>query len=218
MSKGKICFIVSDADKSHHFEALFQGIQNAGYEVSLIFISETLPHLFSVFQKNGFSVEFIRYRGKFDMLGTAYRLYKILDGIKPDVVHTHLFKAAFLGLPSAKLLGIKNRIQTRHHSNESHLYYPHAVKYDRLINRFSSHIIAISENVRQVLIQKENADPKKVILIHHGFDFEKFVAEASVVSLLKEKYCLGNHYPVIGVISRFSQSMVGHRYDKGDDP
>lgn len=204
MSKNSLCFIVSDVNKSHQLEALFQGIQNFGYEVSLIFISEKSPELYSNFERRGFSVEFIKCRGKTDMPKAALRLYKVLSEIKPDIVHTHLFKAAFLGLPAAKLCGVKKRVQTRHHANETHFYYPHAVRYDKFNNWLSSVIIAISKNVFDVLVEMEGVNPGKIKIVHHGFKLEDFSADPSVVDTLKQKYQLNDFYPVIGVISRFS--------------
>ena len=41
---------------------------------------------------------------------------ELLLKIKPHTVHTHLFDANLSGLMAAKLLGIKKRIYTRHHS------------------------------------------------------------------------------------------------------
>ncbi|MCW5959739.1 MAG: glycosyltransferase family 4 protein [Pyrinomonadaceae bacterium] len=204
MKKSKICFIVSDVNKSHQLEALFNGVRDTGYEVSLVFISDSLPELFLTFRKSGFLVKFIECHGKTDMLRAALQLYRILAEIKPDIVHTHLFKAAFLGLPIAKLQKIKKRVQTRHHADEAHLYYPHAVRYDRFSNWLSSTIVAVSNNVSKILVEIEGVRPDKIKVVHHGFNLEDFVAEPSKILALKEKYQLNGCYPVIGAVSRFT--------------
>ncbi len=129
------------------------------------------------------------------------KLRRIFKEIKPDIVHTHFVNASLAGLFAAKLSGIKARVHTRHHSTECHNYYPHAVYYDKIINSLAAKIIAITEMVREVLIERENANPAKIEVIWHGFDFENF--KPSEAAEVGELYQLTDSYPVIGVISRF---------------
>ena len=201
--KQSVCYLVSDVNESNQLNALFQAISQIEYTVSLIFIGEKIQKIYNLFDSKGYQVKFIKCTGKADMLSAFFQLYRILGEIKPDVIHTHLLKAAILGMPAAKLRGIKKRVQTRHHSNEMHMYHPHAVRYDKFINRLSLHIIAISNNVFKVLTQDEGVNLNKISIIHHGFNFEDFVTNPSTVSSLKEKYQLNGDFPVIGAISRF---------------
>ena len=77
------------------------------------------------------------------------------------MVHTHLFEASLLGLSAAKFTRVKRRIYTRHHSTYHHEYYPKAIKYDRLINFLATEIVAISNNVKEVLRRKEGVAENK---------------------------------------------------------
>jgi glycosyltransferase involved in cell wall biosynthesis len=131
---------------------------------------------------------------------------KLFFKLKPDVVHVHLIDACLTTMPVAFLMGVKKRIYTRHHSTYHFDYFPHAVKYDKLINSLSTNIIAISKNVENVLVNKENVNSNKVQIIHHGFELNKFVETNSAnISILKSKYNPNNKTPVIGVISRFTE-------------
>jgi glycosyltransferase involved in cell wall biosynthesis len=127
---------------------------------------------------------------------------RIFREIKPDIVHTHLVNASIVGLAAAKFCGIPRRIHTRHHSVETHFDYPHGVYYDWLINWLSTHVVAISNVVFDVLTTKEKVEPEKVTIVRHGFDLDRFKADESVVAELQDKYGLVDRYPVIGVISR----------------
>ena len=145
---------------------------------------------------------FVEHHSKKDYLKSIFKIYRILIKFKPDVVHCHLLDANLIGLTAAKAACIKQRIYTRHHSTFHHDYFPEAVKYDRLCNRIATDIVAISENVKSVLIEKEKCNLKKIHLMHHGFDLEKFKAENTCD--LKLKYGLTEtDSPIIGVIARY---------------
>ena len=86
------------------------------------------------------------------------------------------------------------------------LFRSHAVKYDRLMNRLATTIIAISKNVEAILIEREGASREKVVVIHHGFDLSKFTeVDEESVQRLALKYNPLHKKPVVGVISRFTE-------------
>ncbi|EKD26639.1 MAG: hypothetical protein ACD_79C01085G0001, partial [uncultured bacterium] len=53
-----------------------------------------------------------------------FRLWHILKNEKPDIFHSHLWRSDFIGIPIARLAGIKSCFSTRHN-----------VKYFRGINK-----------------------------------------------------------------------------------
>src|SRR5204863_3109374 len=103
-----------------------------------------------------------------------------------------------------RLAGVEKRIYSRHHGSYHHEYFPTAIKYDRFINFLSTDIVAISENVKNILIGYEGVPEEKIHLIHHGFDLDSFrnVSEEKI-ELMKQKYLPESAYPVVGVISRY---------------
>ena len=104
---------------------------------------------------------------------------------------------------AARLAGVKKRIYSRHHGSYHHEYFPSAIKYDRFINFLSTDVVAISENVKNILID-EGVAPEKIHLIHHGFDLDAFRnVTAEKINQMKAKYLPAPGYPVFGVISRY---------------
>ncbi len=78
-------------------------------------------------------------------------------------------------------------------------------KIDKFINSMATHILAISENVKNILITEEGVSPEKIRLIHHGFDLDKFATVPNTeVEGLSLKYNPGKRKPVIGVVARYS--------------
>src|ERR1700733_10270619 len=164
--KKRICHITSFLEYSLYIEAIAAFLDEEKYDVTFIFLNPRPGPLQEKLAAGGHHVEWIKYRGKKDLPSAIWQLRKLFSRIKPDVVHTHLVDASLAGLIAARLSGIKSRMHTRHHSTECHVYYPHGVYYDKLINSFSTGIIATTQIVKDTLIDLENADPKKIHLLN----------------------------------------------------
>jgi glycosyltransferase involved in cell wall biosynthesis len=151
-----------------------------------------------------FPFERIYCKSKKDWVPAFFKLRKSLKKLKPDVVHCNLFVANILGLSAAKWLGVRQRIYTRHHSSLHHIYFKKGVFWDKLCNRFATRIIAISGMVKKILVEWEQADPKKIVLVPHGFELEVFsrVDEARVAAFMQRLQLQNENY-VVGVVSRF---------------
>jgi glycosyltransferase involved in cell wall biosynthesis len=56
------------------------------------------------------------------------------------------------------------------------------------------------------LVEKEDVNPSKIELIHHGFPLEKFSkVDSASINNLKIKYKLTEAYPIIGVVARHTK-------------
>lgn len=199
----KIVHVFSDVDQSHLIKTFGLAMDREEYDVGFVFIGEKEPLLHDFFRGRGLRSEFIQFRGKRDYISTIGKVRNIFRRSRPDIVHTHLVEGSIVGLTAAALAGISRRIHTRHHGVESHVYYPHGVYYDRYNNFLSKKIIAISDVVAEVLLEREGVDREKVVTIPHGFNLENFNVDAAATGMLKRKYGLEGHYPVIGSIARF---------------
>lgn len=97
-----------------------------------------------------------------------------------DIVNAHLFEPTLLALTAARLQGRKT-VVTRHHSDA--LYrIPSRWKralylgLERYINANTDHIIAPSQLVQEILIEREHVPAHKVSLIPYGQTLERFSA------------------------------------------
>ena len=213
MKDKRITFIISNVSKAIAFEWITDELSQKGFKISFLILGNSKPTEFTNYlEENGVSYQTFTLGSKLKWFSLIYQLYSSLKELKPDLVHTHLVEASLLGLIAAKCAGIKLRISTRHHSTFHHQYHPKAVLYDRVINRLSTKIIAISPNVKKVLIENENVVPSKVTLIPHGFDLEAFARVSNNrVELLREKYHIPNNAYVVGSIGRYF-SLKGIQY------
>lgn len=200
-----LTYIISDIDKALSFEWIATAFaQESNYNLRFILLNPGPTHLEEWLKKEGFTAERVRYRGKKDLLSALIRVRSLLKQFGTKVVHCHLFGANVVGLLAAKSLGIRQRIYTRHHSSFHHVYFPRAVYYDRLINYLATDIVAISGNVKEVLIEREKVKAKKIHLIPHGFELGLFQEVGHErVQAIRTKYHLSPEAsPVIGVIAR----------------
>jgi len=203
-AKKKITYVISLVSHSLLFERTLALLNRDKYELTVVLLHSHKTEFESNIADFGISVYRIDYKSKKDIPTATARMGKLFRKIKPDIVHTHLFEGSLIGSVAARVAGIKRRVHTRHDATIHHDYFPSAVKYDKLINRLSTDIISITENVKNILTEKENAPAEKITVIHHGFRIEDFSELSSDESSeIKQKYSSIKGSPVIGVVSRF---------------
>lgn len=200
----KVDYIISNVHKAVAFEWIVDALAD-DFDFHFILLAKDKNTPLSHFlESRGVSNEFIALGSKSSWPIVWLKILFSLMKRRAEVVHTHLFEASLLGLSAAKMAGIKQRIHTRHHSTYHHKYFPKAVKYDRLINGFSTDIIAISKNVESILKDLEEVDGSKIHLIYHGFDLERFrIIDSHKLELLRKKYQVPQDRFIIGCISRY---------------
>jgi glycosyltransferase involved in cell wall biosynthesis len=204
--KIKVTYIISNINKAVSFEWVSELIDKNKIELSFILLNADNSDLEKYLISNGFYVKRIKYKNKFSIPKALFCTIIFLIKQKPQAVHTHLFDANIVGLLAAWLCRVKKRIYTRHHSSYHHDFFPKAVKYDELCNYLATDIIAITVVVKEILEKKENVPGNKIQLIHHGFKLNYFhVVPEKEIQIIKQKYSTSGFYPVIGVISRYTE-------------
>jgi glycosyltransferase involved in cell wall biosynthesis len=207
----QVCYIISDINKALAFEWTANALQKK-LDIRFILLNNGNTELEKFLIESGIEVVVVSCRGKRDWPMAWCRIIKQLNAWKPDAIHCHLMQASILGLSAGIFAGVRKRIFTRHHANLHHQYHKKGVLWDRLCNYMATHIIAISDNVKNILVDMDHASPKKIILIPHGFNWESFRdRDDARVKKLREKYNLINKSPVIGCIARFTE-LKGIQY------
>lgn len=182
------------------------------FQLSFLLLNAHSSHLEHFLLEHRFEVKRITCASKKDWPLAWLTIWRWLLSQKPDLVHCHLLTASILGLSAAKFAGIQHRIYTRHHSDYHFRYFPKGVKWDLLCNRLATKIIAPSFAVKKVLVEMEHVPEEKVALIFHGFDLDYFRnVSDEVIHQIEQKYNAEKKFPVIGVISRFTE-LKGIQY------
>ena len=148
---------------------------------------------------------------KKDLVRATWDIYQICKKIKPDVIHSHLFDDALPTMLAGRLAGVKIRANTRGDASYHYYYAPTWFVFDKFNNWNSTHIVAISEECKDFVLDKEKADPIKVTRIHHGIPVKEFTNQSEKdKDFLKNKYNLHGK-KVIGTVSRLIE-WKGYRY------
>lgn len=202
----RVIYIISDVQKALAFEWTADFLKGK-YDLYFILVGEPNTELARYLHQSNIQCFEVTPPQFSSAASIWYRVFLIILRVKPDIVHMHLWRATLLGLPAAWLLGVKQRIFTRHHAMLHYDEYPSGRKWDRLCNFLATDIVAISENIRRILIEKESVRPDKVHLINHGFDLAYFkVVQPERVARLRSKYPIQDvKGPVIGVIARYTE-------------
>lgn len=202
----KITYVISDINRALAFEWIADRLNKDRFDLKFVILNPQRSVLQDYLEARGIPVVWIRCGGKRDWAVAFLKLFLYFLKEKPSVVHCHLQQACILGLSAAKLAGVSTRIHTRHHSSLHHVYFKKGVYWDKLINRLSTRIVAISAPVEEILTKWENVPSAKLVLIPHGFLLEEFSeVDPVLLSSLREKYDLVGKFPVIGVVSRFTE-------------
>ncbi len=200
-----ITYIISDIDKALAFEWVASFIDKDKIKLNFVLLNSENSKLEEFLKAEDINVKRIEIKNRYEFFKAYIMLAVFLISTQPDIVHCHLRTAELIGIPVAFLLRIKRRIYTRHSSTYHHLYHPKGVWVDRVISLLATDIIAISQNVKNVLVDWEHVQQKKIKLIPHGFHLKLFndVPMCQILAI-KDKYNLPVRCTVIGIIARYT--------------
>lgn len=212
----KIVFIVSDTGARDKVVAYFwyaRHFKQRNYRVYFIILDGNYA-LREFLNTEGIPYIVLNYTGKskWDLVSATFKTWCFLLIRRPQVVHTHYFDANLIGLVAAKLAFVRRRIYSRHHGSLAHMLIGGITFYDKIMNWCANKIVAVSENVKTILIEMEGVDGRKIEVIHHGFDFNEIENfDQTRVKAIKEKYKFPSGKKIIGVVSTYHK-MKGVDY------
>ena len=100
------------------------------------------------------------------------KLYRLIKQLNVQVVHTHLFHSSIWGRVVGKIAGVPVMMNTEHGMTLWKKWYH--LFLARLTNSFTDKIIAVSEDIRQIRIDRENVPPQKIVFIPNSVNIEQF--------------------------------------------
>lgn len=133
-------------------------------------------------------------------LGRFLKFVRYLKSEQFDIVHT-LFKDGMrIGIPAAKLAGIKTIIAVRR--SQGYWMTPLDLKITKLINRWVDLIIANSHDTRQWTAEVEGFPPERITVIHNGIELEPIRAlPADTRQQYRAQLGIPPDAPVAGIVA-----------------
>ena len=134
---------------------------------------------------------------------TLIKLWGLIRRFRPHIVHTHTAKAGAVGRVAARLAGVPLVVHTFHGHTFRGYWGPFGsrgvVAIEQMLARLTDRLIAVSDRVRDDLIEFRIAPPEKIAAIPLGLDLEPFAqmerspGEELVVGIVGRLVPVKNH-------------------------
>lgn len=152
--------------------------------------------------------EMYRELNPFKDYKSYYRLRKIIEEFKPDIVHTHAAKAGAVGRLAAIHSGVKVIVHT-FHGHVFHSYFNPVktrmfLEIERYLAGRTTKIVALSELQRDELVNTFKVAPAhKFHIVPLGFDLMKFQTDKEQKRrTFREQYNVADDEISIGIVGR----------------
>ncbi|MGB8986694.1 MAG: glycosyltransferase [Candidatus Sulfotelmatobacter sp.] len=151
-------------------------IPEAGYDVTLGCLRARGPLLERMQGTNVVVREFYP-KGGMDSPAGLYQLLRLswfLKTEKFDIVHTHDLWSNLLGVPAARLAGVRAIVSSRRDLAHFDWYQGKRRTWLRRIQNLGSAVLANATPIRDALIAEDGFAPEKLRVIHNGVDIKRF--------------------------------------------
>ncbi len=101
-------------------------------------------------------------------------LWRLLGNERFDIVHCHLFASNWIAKPMAWLRGCRTRFSHDQCNDALRAENSFFLALDKLTNRLSSKILAVSRSTEDFLRTRENIPADRVVYFPNGVDVRKF--------------------------------------------
>jgi glycosyltransferase involved in cell wall biosynthesis len=178
----QILFLFSDVNASPMLLNIVKNVQQSEFSFKVIVIGEIDLEICKSLQQLGIDPSLITKRSKYGMAQMLACVTSHVFISKPTTILASGQYATILGMLPAFALRVPRRIFIRHHSN---FHTKNKMRFGTLVdfiaNNLSTQIVAVSEVVKEILINDEGVKSAKVVLIRNGIDIERF-AEVSALT------------------------------------
>ncbi|HUN22738.1 MAG TPA: glycosyltransferase family 4 protein [Anaerolineales bacterium] len=139
-------------------------------------------------------------------LQALWQLFRHFRRTRPQIVHTHTFKAGALGRVAARLAGVPLVFHT-FHGHVFHGYYsPYLSRVIVWVEWFlallTTRIVTISQALKQDLVGYHIAPADKIVVVPLGFDLQPFAQNSSLRGQLHQELKLSADVPLVGIVGR----------------
>ena len=197
----------------NHLLTLLAHLDKSRFEVELCILAEPqhiplLQNYAAQLEAAGVHVVFQPMRRHLDerLIG---KLRGYMKRCQIQVVHTHLIHADVYGTIAAKLAGAPVIISSQHNDDQFRHSLP-MIWLNRLLARWQTKIIVISDWVGKFLQEVEGIPAEKIMRIHYGLDPKPIEALADP-SDIRQQFQIPDGAPVIGTIGRLT-AQKGQTY------
>ncbi len=174
----------SDEAPAQSATVLAKYLDKSQFDVTAVSLrAQTGPKSLTVRQLEAAGVPHVSMQmGGFHDLRGVLRLARFIRTWRPDVVHTHAFRADFWCGIVGRVSGVRLIVNTvrNHDRHVFQMEHPYlvgklAVAASRFATAVADAVVAVSAGVGHYLVDEERVPPSKVHVIPNGFDFDRLL-------------------------------------------
>lgn len=195
----------TDRPELLHNDYLFASIGHGGYAEKIL-------------RERGFKVKIFDLPVAHKNLKNIFIIARWIKKVKPDIVHTAASEANFHGILAAKVAGVPIII-----AEQIGVPNSHSVKASyifRLLYKLTTKLIAISENVKQVMVEQREAKPDKIDVVLNPVSapefYPKFPKEKFQWIFVSRLVPRKNTETLIAAFSQLDKNKRGELHIVGD--
>lgn len=206
----KICHFCSTHFEGTYFSNLGRGLTEKGAKLFFVALDQATP---PKWMEDFNTVKYLSLGipSRFYYPIAVWRLARFLRKNKIDILHTHLFDAAIIGLIAAKLARCPKKVVSRHHLDEAAMLGTRLhVRLDKWSNTAADCVIVPSNATRRFMLEYERQSANNVQIVPYGFDFATLNGGDADRERIREEFGVSDKF-VLGSVGRFFINK-GHKY------
>ncbi len=177
-----------------------RGLLARGYKISIGYC--TPGSLIKEFEEMGVPLVHTPWSLRVDPF-LLFRMIREIRHVKPQIVHTHLFKSDFHGRWAARLSGVPTVISTLHSCNDW-ARNPIFGRIYGLNARSADKVIAVSDEVHDYSLKYLRTSPDRTITIANGIPLDRFENKIAEGRAIRSEFGIGPDIPLIGIVARLT--------------
>ena len=150
-----------------------------------------------------------------DDLRAFWKIYRLIETERPDIVHTHTAKAGAIGRIAARAAGVPLIIHTFHghvfHSYFSRWQTRMFILVERFLATFTDRIITVSEKQRREILSYGIGNPNKVITVPLGLELKPALNCERYTGTFRKQFQIPEECSTVGIVARLVP-IKGHTY------
>lgn len=201
--KNRILLLFSDVNASPMLLEIVKNLHRSQSPFRVAVIGSAELEICKAMRNLGIPFSLVSKRSKYGFARMLFSVSREILTFRPETILASGQFATILGMVSAYATRVPRRLFIRHHSNFHTRYGMHLGMWiDRAANSMSTGIVAVSEVVKNILINTEGVNSAKVTLIHNGIDLQRFTGS----NLRKKNAHSGFSEDIhVGIVSRFTE-------------
>lgn len=204
-----IAKIIQIAGAEQHLLNLLPGLRTAGIDARMLVLEKSgtpaVERFVEQLRQSGVPTDVIPAPPSQSLLNQAVpsllsQMRAVIAEQKPDIVHTHLIHGDIYGTLAARLAGVSHRVSSRHNLDPFRRRRKWQIVSWLMWHSYSGGI-AISDAVRDFVVNVEHAPPHKIQTINYGISPPRTI-DPEQRAEVRRMWGIGADVPVVGSVSR----------------